>query len=277
MDGLRIFENPDFGSVRIIEDAESNQLLFCANDVTNALGYANGRDAVSRHVKQDDVAKHDMGVVTGKKSDGTDAFQIVSTTFVTESGLYSLIFGSKQERAKKFKHWVTSEVLPSIRKTGSYTIQQPPSISEQMKAKITFADWSAKYLNLNDASKLGIAKKIAKDVGLDDTLPQAVNAGTEHPTTHAATDLLKAHGIELSTKAFNKVLEIKGVVKQCERPDKGNNVHHWMVLQPAFDKYGENQQDPRFQSQTQIRWYDAFFGELLTIVGLNKQQTLNLN
>lgn len=278
MDGLRIFENPDFGSVRIIEDAKSNQLLFCANDVTNALGYANGRDAVSRHVNQDDVVKHDMGVVTGKKSDGTDAFQIVSTTFVTESGLYSLIFGSKQERAKKFKHWVTSEVLPSIRKTGSYTIQQPPSLTEQVNVNLAFADWNIKQFNLNEASKLGWARKIGEKFGLvTDALPQAVNAGTAHPTTHAATDLLKANGIDLSTRAFNKVLEIKGVVKQCERPGKGKSIHRWMVLQPAFDKYGENQQDPKFQSQTQIRWYDATFVELLTIVGLNKQQSLNLN
>lgn len=273
MDGLRIFENPNFGSVRIIEDAESNQLLFCANDVTNALGYANGRDAVARHVEQSDVVKHDTPI-----PNQYGALVMQSVTYVTESGLYALIFGSKQERAKEFKHWVTSEVLPTIRKTGSYTNQQQPSLTEQVNVNLAFADWNIKQFNLNEASKLGWARKIGEKFGLvTDALPQAVNAGTAHPTTHAATDLLKANGIDLSTRAFNKVLEIKGVVKQCERPGKGKNVHRWMVLQPAFDKYGENQQDPKFQSQTQIRWYDATFVELLTIVGLNKQQSLNLN
>ena len=276
MDAIKIFSHPMFGQVRIIDDA-SEELLFCANDITQALGYTNGRKAVADHVEEGDVTKRDMGVVTGKKADGTDAFQIVSTTYITESGVYALIFGSKQERAKEFKHWVTSEVLPSIRKTGQYSINQTQAtLQEQVNAKIAFADWSAKFLNLNDASKLGIAQKIGKMVGLDDALPQAVNAGTAHPVTHAATDLLRDFGVGISAQAFNKVLDIKGVVKQATRPGKQGKVHKWFVITPAFDKYGENQQDPKYQQQTQIRWYDATFSELLTIVGLNKQTSLNL-
>ena len=156
-------------------------------------------------------------------------------------------------------------------------IQQQSSIQEQVNAKIAFADWSAKFLNLNDASKLGIAQKIGKMVGLDDALPQAVNAGTVHPVTHAATDLLRDFGVGISAQAFNKVLDIKGVVKQATRPGKQGKVHKWFVITPAFDKYGENQQDPKYQQQTQIRWYDSLFRELLTIVGLNSQQALLLN
>ena len=156
-------------------------------------------------------------------------------------------------------------------------VQQQPSIQEQVNAKIAFADWSAKFLNLNEASKLGIAHKIGKMVGLDDALPQAVNAGTVHPVTHAATDLLRDFGVGISAQAFNKVLEIKGVVKQATRPGKQGKVHKWFVITPAFDKYGENQQDPKYQQQTQIRWYDSLFRELLTIVGLNSQQALLLN
>lgn len=277
MDALKIFSSPKFGQVRIIADDASGELLFCANDITQALGYTNGRKAVADHVEEGDVTKRDMGVVTGKKADGTDAFQIVSTTYITESGVYALIFGSKQERAKEFKHWVTSEVLPSIRKTGQYSVNQTQAtLQEQVNAKIAFADWSAKFLNLNEASKLGIAHKIGKMVGLDDALPQAVNAGTVHPVTHAATDLLRDFGVGISAQAFNKVLDIKGVVKQATRPGKQGKVHKWYVITPAFDKYGENQQDPKYQQQTQIRWYDATFSELLTIVGLNKQTSLNL-
>lgn len=156
-------------------------------------------------------------------------------------------------------------------------VQQQPSLQEQIQAKLVFADWSAKFLNLNDASKLGIAQKIGKMVGLDDALPQSVNAGTEKPITHAATDLLKSHNVGISAQAFNRMLELKGVVKHATRPGKRGKVHSWYVITPAFDKYGQNQQDPKFQQQTQIRWYDATFMELLTIVGLNSQTSLNLN
>ena len=156
-------------------------------------------------------------------------------------------------------------------------VQQQPSLQEQVQAKLVFADWSAKFLNLNDASKLGIAQKIGKMVGLEDALPQSVNAGTEKPITHAATDLLKSHNVGISAQAFNRMLELKGVVKHATRPGKRGKVHSWYVITPAFDKYGQNQQDPKFQQQTQIRWYDATFMELLTIVGLNSQTSLNLN
>lgn len=156
-------------------------------------------------------------------------------------------------------------------------VQQQPSLQEQVQAKLAFADWSAKFLNLNDASKLGMAQKIGKMVGLDDALPQSVNAGTEKPITHAATDLLKSHNVGISAQAFNRMLELKGVVKHATRPGKRGKVHSWYVITPAFDKYGQNQQDPKFQQQTQIRWYDATFMELLTIVGLNSQTSLNLN
>ena len=278
MDAVKVFTHPVFGQVRVIDDNASGELLFCANDVTNALGYSNGRDAISRHVDIRDVAKHDMGVVTGKKADGTDAYQAVVTTFINESGVYSLIFSSKQERAKEFKHWVTSEVLPSIRKTGQYNANQTnASLTEQIQANLLLADWAIKNLNINEASKITWAKKISDKFGLAAELPDAVNAGTEKPITHAATDLLKSHNVGISAQAFNRMLELKGVVKHATRPGKRGKVHSWYVITPAFDKYGQNQQDPKFQQQTQIRWYDATFMELLTIVGLNSQTSLNLN
>ena len=278
MDAVKVFTHPVFGQVRVIDDNASGELLFCANDVTHALEYANGRKAVADHVDSRDILKRDMGVVTGKKADGTDAYQTVNTTFINESGVYSLIFSSKQERAKEFKHWVTSEVLPSVRKTGQYNANQTnASLTEQIQANLLLADWAIKNLNINEASKITWAKKISDKFGLAAELPDAVNAGTENPITHAATDLLKSHNVGISAQAFNRMLELKGVVKHATRPGKRGKVHSWYVITPAFDKYGQNQQDPKFQQQTQIRWYDATFMELLTIVGLNSQTSLNLN
>lgn len=86
-------------------------------DVANALGYARERDAIANHVDKDDAVKHGVTDSIGREQ---------QTTVINESGLYSLIFGSKLESAKKFKKWVTSEVLPQLRKTGSYGTPKLP-------------------------------------------------------------------------------------------------------------------------------------------------------
>lgn len=108
---IQVFNNEQFGSIRTTGTAD--EPLFCATDVCKALGYSNGRDAVAKHCDEGDVAKCDTPTQSGTQS----------MTYVNESGLYSLIFGSKLEQAKRFKYWVTKDVLPSIRKTGSYSIQ----------------------------------------------------------------------------------------------------------------------------------------------------------
>lgn len=113
MNDIQIFSNPQFGEIRTLAD-EANEPLFCAADVCKALGYANPRDAISRHVDEGDVAKRDTPTTSG----------VQTMTFVNESGLYSLIFGSKLDSAKVFKRWVTSEVLPTIRKHGVYATPQ---------------------------------------------------------------------------------------------------------------------------------------------------------
>lgn len=172
MDAIKIFSSPQFGQVRIITDDASGELLFCANDVTQALGYSNGRDDVAKHVDEGDVAKRDTPIPNQH-----GALVNQSVTYITESGLYALIFGSKQERAKEFKRWVTSEVLPSIRKTGQYRLgQQQATLNEQIQANLTFADWTIKTLNINDASKIAWAKKISDKFGLAAEMPSVVNA-----------------------------------------------------------------------------------------------------
>lgn len=103
-----IFNHPEFGNLRCIEiDGEP---WFVGKDVATALGYSNTRDALSRHV---DV--EDKGVVNHDTPSG-----IQKMTIINESGLYSLILSSKLDSAKRFKRWVTSEVLPCIRKHGGY-------------------------------------------------------------------------------------------------------------------------------------------------------------
>mgnify|MGYP002770568955 FL=1 len=270
MNTVKIFNHPVFGQVRIIEDDASSELLFCANDVTLALGYSNGRDAVAKHVDEGDVAKRDTPI---PNQYGTLVNQ--SVTYITESGVYALIFGSKQERAKEFKHWVTHEVLPSIRKTGQYSVKQP-SINDKLQVSLTFADWTIKTLNLNEASKICWAKKIAEKFDIPtDALPIGVNAGTEAPTLHAAKDLLKENNIPLSATAFNRMLVSYGIIHEATRPSRvRNKLWKWKVLNEGYEYYGQNVQDPNYQSQTQIKWYDNRFCELLKLVGYKIPQRL---
>ena len=111
MNDIQVFNSEQFGEVRTAGTAQ--EPIFCAADICRALGYNNGRDAISRHCDEGDVVKHDTPTTSG----------VQTMTFVNESGLYSLIFGSKLESAKQFKKWVTSDVLPSIRKHGMYATE----------------------------------------------------------------------------------------------------------------------------------------------------------
>lgn len=125
MNGIQIFNNPQFGEIRTLAD-EANEPLFCAADVCKALGYTNPRKAVVDHVSEDDVTKRDTIDNLGRTQ---------TASFVNESGLYSLIFGSKLNNAKVFKKWVTFEVLPAIRKTGGYISTKADDTPEMIMAR----------------------------------------------------------------------------------------------------------------------------------------------
>lgn len=114
---------------------DSGEILFCANDVCYALGYLNPRKAVADHVSAEDVTKRYTLTAGGKQE----------LTYVNESGLFALIFGSKLTTAQDFKHWVTSEVLPSIRRTGSYgPLSLPKEDAETLLAFIKAPDFIIK-------------------------------------------------------------------------------------------------------------------------------------
>lgn len=112
MNELKIFENEQFGTIRTVEIDSTP--YFVGKDVAEVLGYSNPRDALARHTDDEDkttVAIH-------------DGSQNRNVTVINESGLYSLILSSKLPKAKEFKHWVTSEVLPAIRKHGVYAVDE---------------------------------------------------------------------------------------------------------------------------------------------------------
>ena len=116
---VAVFENPEFGTVRTATDDKGDP-WFCAKDLCDVLGYKKACDSVKQHVRYDDTMKRGVWVEVGMKKDGTPAKRLTQMIFVNESGFYALVLGSKLASAVKFKDWVTSVVLPQIRKTGGY-------------------------------------------------------------------------------------------------------------------------------------------------------------
>lgn len=216
MNEIQIFNSTQFGDIRTATD-DNNEPLFCAADVCKALGYVNGRDAISKHVDDPDVAKRDAWVTTGTKADGSEAKRQTLMTFVNESGLYSLIFGSKLESAKQFKRWVTSEVLPEIRKNGGYirgNVDETPeelmaralAVAKQTLERVERERQQLASTNENQRIQLGIQdaeiKKAAPKVEYYDKVMQS-------NCTMTTTQI--ANGLGMPCHRLNKLLRDAGI------------------------------------------------------------------
>lgn len=139
MNNLQVFNSQEFGQIRTA--SIDGDPWFAGKDVATALGYKNTKDAIINHVSDEDkriLQRSEIATIENHLPKDVFPVNFVSgeipnrgLTIINESGLYALIFGSKLESAKRFKHWVTSEVLPTIRKTGSYELQ---GYSPEMKA-----------------------------------------------------------------------------------------------------------------------------------------------
>lgn len=120
MSDLHIFNNPDFGDIRIVE--RDGEPWFVGKDIAQALGYKDTKNALKSHVDTEDKGGWQITTPSGGQK----------MTIINESGVYSLIFSSKLEKAQQFKRWVTAEVLPSIRKTGGYLTPAAEGRLEQL-------------------------------------------------------------------------------------------------------------------------------------------------
>lgn len=138
---IQIFENPEFGKVRTI--VIDDEPWFVGKDVADILGYQNGSRDINRHVDEDDRQNYQNGTFESPRG----------MTVINESGLYSLILSSKLPTSKKFKHWVTSEVLPSIRKTGSYNLPDFNNPAEAARAWANEYEAKQKLLTENKVMK----------------------------------------------------------------------------------------------------------------------------
>lgn len=144
MNEIKIFDNPEFGRVRVIYelvDAGTEETWFVGKDVADALGYQNGSRDICRHVDEEDRIEQTI-------FDGTQNRNVL---LINESGLYSLAFSSRLELAKRFKRWVTSEVLPSIRKRGMYAT--PQTLEEMRKDPVAFVKLLRDYADEVDRNQ----------------------------------------------------------------------------------------------------------------------------
>lgn len=174
MNEIQIFNNPEFGEIRTLEI--NNEPWFVGKDVATILGYQNASKALIDHVDDDDKLNNETLSSLGQRGGW----------LINESGVYALVFGSKLPTAKKFKHWVTSEVLPSIRKTGSYTakpvdelkakrleIMERNATARQAKVMLEFAKMGLSQASIellaNGATMLMTGKKLLPEPVVEET------------------------------------------------------------------------------------------------------------
>lgn len=192
---LQIFENQEFGQIRMVQ--LNNETYFVGKDIAAALQYNEPHKAIARHVEEDDRMKHPIADETGRTQD---------SWIINESGLYALIFGSKLESAKRFKHWVTSEVLPSIRKNGGYIAGQETLSDDELLAK-AFVVAKNKIAERDKRIKALEQEAIEMNKTILQMQPKVnyVDVVLQSKSTVCTTQIAQDYG--MSAKAFNKILK----------------------------------------------------------------------
>lgn len=208
MDEIQIFKNEEFGEVRTL--VVESEPWFVGNDVAKALGYGEGKslpNAINNHVDKDDKGVTKMMTPGGNQ-------QVV---IINESGMYSLILSSKLPTAKKFKRWVTSEVLPAIRKTGGYMVAQQDETPEQLMARAlrvaneTLARQNAKMEQVQRENKRLSADNEQKEGEINILRPDAEYTRKTLTSVSTWNTNIIAKEMGMSAVTLNKKLQKLGV------------------------------------------------------------------
>ena len=198
MNELQIFQNPEFGTVRTVEMDGEPWLV--GKDVAEALGYKDTVNALKSHVEDEDKARWQI----------TTQFGIKETTIINESGLYSLVLSSKLPTAKKFRRWVTGEVLPSIRKTGGYIAGQEQLSDTDLMARALLV--AKKQI---DDRNQQIAEMAPKAVFAD-----AVSASKSNILIGELAKLLRQNGIEMGQNRLFEWMRKNGYLINRDSTDR---------------------------------------------------------
>lgn len=251
-DKISVFNNHNFGEIRTTTD-ENGEPWFCLVDVCKILDL-NPTD-VRRRLEDGVVSNHPIQDALGRTQ---------QANFVNEDGLYDTILDSRKPDAKRFRKWITGDVLPSIRKTGSYSIPGHTPENPQLQfvqTQIYLAEAISRNLRLNEASRLGMYQSIAEPYRL--AIPQYVES---KGVTKSLKDLLDDMHSPYSAIKFNQMLEAQGYIETKTRPSSGGTVKRFKSITDKGLAYGQNLQSPRNQKETQPHWYADKFGELYRVV-----------
>ena len=229
---VAVFENPEFGTVRTTIN-KKDEPWFCAKDLCDVLGYRRADNAVRQHVNPLDALKQCIKVDVRKKSDGTISQRLTPMIFVNESGFYALVLGSKLATAVKFKDWVTSVVLPQIRKTGGYipvkegeseeetirnaeeilraTLKEKEMLLEQQRKLIGEQDVEIRRLNgVVDEQVVNIARKgeniIHLEHQVDGLMPKAIYSDNVLDSVSCFTTTQVAKELGVTAQELNRSL-----------------------------------------------------------------------
>lgn len=251
---LILFENESFGTIRVAGTSE--EPLFCLADVAKALDIKNTSDLKTR--------LNQRGVGTTEVIDALGRTQ--TATFINEANLYRCIFQSRRPDAEKFQDWVCEEVLPSIRKTGSYSVPKPKKASvtpTRVRASIEWVKGVSDLLNLNDSSRLILLGKVAQplELPLPDYIPSK-------GIIKSASELLHERKLQISVREFNLRAIECGLLKVLERNSSHGAKKKFKVITEKGTPYGENQVHPNCPTTTQPLWYADKFDELLNLIGV---------
>lgn len=230
MNEIQIFNNPDFGTVRTLDD--NGVILFAATDVAKILGYSNPYDAISRHCKG--VVKHE-GVSQTTNQHGVTTNQTVEMSFIPESDLYRLVFGSKLPSAEKFTDWVTETVLPSIRKHGAY--MTPETLQAAILNPDTMIQLCQQLKTEQDKNK-ALSEENAK-LAPKGLFADAVSVSDRCILVSELAKLLKQNGIETGQNRLYEQLRADGfLVKDRKRSDF--NMHTQKAMELGLFKVRES-------------------------------------
>ena len=187
---IELLQSEEFGNIRVVRD-EQGDLLFCGRDVAKALGYKKPENAIAAHVDDEDK--------TSTLIQGSGSNYKSKTIFINESGLYSLILRAEVDTAKRFAKWVTSEVLPSIRRTGGYMLNRPDESNEEIMARALLVAQDTIRRANKQIDFLTPKAEYAEEVLLSETCLTTTQIAKElGMTAQALNRLLEAHRIQFN-------------------------------------------------------------------------------
>ncbi len=252
-----------FEEIQIRVFLEENEIWFIAKDVSDILGYSE----TSKMLRRIDLEDKKTVARNGRSSIPTEIFgNQGSIILINESGLYNAIFGSKLPIANKFKQWVTKEVLPSIRKTGSYSTS---SQKEKIELELLGLKTAIEILKVNEASKILMTKTLYDELGLKTSyLPKY----SDENHTYSLSALLKKFKVGISAKKLNLLLISAGILevktrkstKEFENEDgEREKIRTFKSLTEKGLEFGKNLISPHNQLETQPHYFENRFQALI--------------